>query len=73
MTWQTLDNLPDQEEFTELSDEKKLKVISNLLEEIGNQGELYIAEIKEIKKPTKTEEGKRLKANEVPKLRLRKD
>lgn len=73
MTWQTLDSLPDQEKFTELSDEKKLKVISNLLEEIGNQGELYIADLKGIKKPTKTEEKRRLKANEVPKFKLRKD
>jgi hypothetical protein len=70
ITWQTLDNLPDQKEFTDLSDEKKLRVISNLLEEIGNMGEEYVAEFKGIKKPTKSEERKRLKENAVPKLKV---
>lgn len=70
LTWQTLDNLPDEKEFADLSDEKKLRVISNLLEEIGNMGEEYIGELKGIKPETKAEKKKRLKENEVPKLKV---
>lgn len=72
ITWQTLDELPEQKEFAELSDEKKLRVISNLLEEIGNIGEEYIGELKGIKPETKSEKKKRLKESKVPKLKVAK-
>jgi histone H3/H4 len=78
MTWSTLDNLVTAKsdkgkKFDDLPDETKLKVISNLMEEIGNKAEEYMAKKMNIKEPTKTEERKRLKANETPKFKLRSD
>ena len=73
MTWSTLDNLVTAKsdkgkEFSDLDDEIKLKVISNLMEEIGNKAELYMADKMKIKKPTKQEE--KDKKVEIPKFKM---
>jgi len=75
MTWTTLDNLvtaksTKRKEFADFDDEVKLKVISNLMEEIGNKAELYMADKLKIKKPTKQEE--KDKKVEIPKFKMAK-
>ncbi|MFA5208456.1 MAG: hypothetical protein WC428_07485 [Candidatus Paceibacterota bacterium] len=73
MTWSTLDSLVTAKsnkgkEFADLDDEIKLKVISNLMEEIGNKAELYMANKLKIKKPTKQET--KDKKVEIPKFKM---
>jgi hypothetical protein len=77
MTWSTLDNLitaksTKGKEFSDLPDETKLKVISNIMEEIGNEAELYMAGKLNIKKPTKQEEKDKRQESEIPKFKMAK-
>ena len=72
MTWSTLDSLITQKsdkgkEFTDLDEETQLKVISNLMSDIGDKAEEYMAKKMNIKEPKKE------KRVETPKFKLRSD
>jgi uncharacterized ubiquitin-like protein YukD len=70
MTWSTFDSLVKEDKFNKLSDDEKLKVISNLMGQIGSESEVYIAKKLNIKKPTKAEE--KAKESAVPKFKVAK-